>query len=211
MDTDKKELGAQLAYAALVEVPNSKADVKEQQSRKPAVRKRLIFNLKYGCRNTVAMMQVSDRGRKGRHDSRRHALAMLRIAAVLSSLNCILRRNYLAKDRRAQNALLVSWCPSRPLPLTCKKSAKLYVRQTSFTFHILHLFLQAMAQCNSQRILRIRTLHEEIGRFYLAVDPIISQLPGNGSDILFSPCNCRKLILPIKHIDKQLPVLRMHT
>ena len=111
MDTDKKELGAQLAYAALDEVPNSKADAKEQQSRKPAVRKRLIFNLKYGCRNTVAMMQVSDRGRKGRHDSRRHALAMLRIAAVLSSLNCILRRNYLAKDRRAQNALLVSWYP----------------------------------------------------------------------------------------------------
>ena len=44
---------------------------------------------------------------------RRHASAMLRIAAVLSSLNCILRRNYLAKDRRAQNALLVSWCPPR--------------------------------------------------------------------------------------------------
>ena len=41
----------------------------------------------------------------GYHDSRRHASAMLRIVAVLSSLNCILRRNYLAKDRRAQNAL----------------------------------------------------------------------------------------------------------
>ena len=69
MDTDKKELGAQLAYAALDEVPNSKADAKEQQSRKPAVRKRLIFNLKYGCRNTVAMMQVSGRGREGHHDT----------------------------------------------------------------------------------------------------------------------------------------------
>lgn len=29
MDTDKKELGAQLAYAALDEVPNPKADAKE--------------------------------------------------------------------------------------------------------------------------------------------------------------------------------------
>ena len=48
---------------------------------------------------------------------RRHAFAMLRIAAVLSSLNCILRRNYLAKDRRAQNALLVA--DNHPSPCSC--------------------------------------------------------------------------------------------
>ena len=53
---------------------------------------------------------------RGYHDSRRHASAMLRIAAVLSSLNCILRRNDLAKDRRAQNALLVSWYPASLCP-----------------------------------------------------------------------------------------------
>ena len=71
-------------------------------------------------------------GAAGYHDSRRHASAMLRIVAVLSSLNCILRRNYLAKDRRAQNALLVSWYPTAP-PLSTQSDL---VKHSSHRLHL---------------------------------------------------------------------------
>ena len=63
----------------------------------------------------------------GIYDRRRHALAMLRSAAVLSSLNCILRRNYLAKDRRAQNALLGSYIPPAPFLTRRTLFCKFYI------------------------------------------------------------------------------------
>ena len=90
-------------------------------------------------------LQGSGRSRKGHHDNRRHALAMLRIVAVLSSLNCILRSNYLAKYRRAQNALLVSWCPFRPLSLTCIMATVL--RQPYFRLKISRLRTAGFRDC----------------------------------------------------------------